>query len=142
MAFFSVECVCVRLLSIDHIEQAVGDRLRLPMYWYSFRCDLYDSIAATLIEGQSPHYLAQPLLLSQWHAKYHPHSGPLRISNAVELESFLGKELRKLRDTRHCMIRRLLHNPVKTVLVSPLVVKTWMLKYRQSRLRDRSRYPG
>ena len=83
-----------RLMSIHDIEHSIGDRLRLPQYREQFGEELYDSLAVALSEGQPPVYLAEPFLLWQWYAKYHPDSGPLRISSARELESLLGQDLR------------------------------------------------
>ena len=84
-----------RLMSIHDIEHSIGDRLRLPQYREQFGEDLYDSLVVALSEGQPSVYLAEPFLLRQWYAKYHPDSGPLRISSANELESLLGEDLRK-----------------------------------------------
>ena len=83
-----------RLMSIHDIEHSIGDRLRLLQYRHQFGEDSYDNLAADLSEGQPSVYLADPFLLRQWYAKYHPDSGPLRISSAVELESLLGEDLR------------------------------------------------
>ena len=84
-----------RLTSIHDIEHAVGDRLRLPQYREYFEEEACASLAAALSEGQPPVYLAEPFLLRQWYAKYHPDSGPLRISSADELELLLGGDLRE-----------------------------------------------
>ena len=51
-------------------------------------------MAEVLLESQPP-VLVAPLLLRQWYAKYHPDAGPLRISSAVELEHYLGDEIRQ-----------------------------------------------
>ena len=83
-----------RLMSMHDIEHSIGDRLRLPQYREQFGEELCDSLAVALSEGQPPVYLAEPFLLRQWYAKYHPDSGPLRISSADELESLLGEDLR------------------------------------------------
>ena len=83
-----------RLMSMHDIEHSIGDRLRLPQYREQFGEELYDSLVVALSEGQPPVYLAEPFLLRQWYAKYHPDSGPLRISSANELESLLGEDLR------------------------------------------------
>ena len=83
-----------RLVSITDIEHSIGDRLRLPQYREHFEEEARVSLAADLSEGQPAVYLAEPFLLRQWYAKYHPDSGPLRISSADELESLLGEDLR------------------------------------------------
>ena len=83
-----------RLMSIHDIEHSIGDRLRLPQYREQFGEDLYDGLAVALSERQGSVYLTEPLLLRQWYMKYHPDSGPLRISNANEPESLLGDDLR------------------------------------------------
>ena len=80
-----------RLMSMHDTEHSIGVRLRLPQYREYFVDELYDSLAVALSEGQPPVYLADPFLLRQWYAKYHPDSGPLRISSADELESLLGE---------------------------------------------------
>ena len=83
-----------RLMSMHDIEHSIGDRLRLPQYREQFSDECIVSLAVALSEGQPPVYLAEPFLLRQWYAKYHPDSGPLRISSAHELESLLGEDLK------------------------------------------------
>ena len=81
-------------MSMHDIEHSIGDRVRLPQYREQFSDECIASLAAAMSEGQLPVYLAEPFLLRQWYAKYHPGSGPLRISSADELESLLGEDLR------------------------------------------------
>ena len=81
-------------MSMHDIEHSIGDRLRLPQYREHFEEEACVSLAAALSEGQPAVYLAEPFLLRQWYAKYHPDSGPLRISSADELESLLGEDLK------------------------------------------------
>ena len=83
-----------RLMSMHDIEHSIGDRLRLPQYREHFGEEACVSLAAALSEGQPAVYLAEPFLLRQWYVKYHPDSGPLRISSADELELLLGEDLR------------------------------------------------
>ena len=78
-----------RLMSMHDIEHSIGDRLRLPQYREQFEEEACVSLAAALSEGQPAVYLAEPFLLRQWYVKYHPDSGPLRISSADELLSLI-----------------------------------------------------
>ena len=62
-------------------------------------------MAEVLLESQ-PSVAVAPLLLRQWYAKYHDDSGPLDIGNAVELEQYLGDDIRReypYFHSGHCM---------------------------------------
>ena len=83
-----------KLLSIDAVEDDIGERLRLLLYKDRFTDAEAPGMAETLLESQPP-VLVDPLLLRQWYAKYHPDAGPLCISSAVELELYLGDDIRK-----------------------------------------------
>ena len=74
-------------MSIHDVEHSIGDRFLFLWYREQFGKDLYDRVTILM-------YLTEPLLLRQWYMKYHPDSGPLRISNANEPESLLGDDLR------------------------------------------------
>ena len=114
-----------RLMRIHDIEHSIGDRLRLPQYREQFGEDLYESLAVALSEGQPPVYLAEPFLLRQWYAKYHPDSGPLRISIADELESLLGKDLRTYYgDLKDRTLHTALQRRVKPVLLGFQIIRT------------------
>jgi len=120
-----------RLMSMHDIEHSIGDRLRLPQYREQFGEELYDSLVVALSEGQPPVYLAEPFLLRQWYAKYHPDSGPLRISSADELESLLGEDLRTYySDLNYWAIHTALRQRVKPVLLDHRVVRTWIQQNR------------
>ena len=70
-------------------------------------------------------------MLRQWYAKYHPDSGPLRISNADELESLLGEDLRTYYgDLTDRALHAALQQRVKPVLLGHRVVRTWIQQYR------------
>ena len=104
-------------MSMHDIEHSIGDRLRLPQYRGQFGDECIVSLAVALSEGQPPVYLAEPFLLRQWYAKYHPDSGPLRISNADELESLLGEDLRTFYgDLKAQALHAALQQRVKPVL--------------------------
>ena len=82
---------------------------------------MLDGLAVALSEGHPPVYLAEPFLLRQWYAKYHPDSGPLRISNADELESLLGEDVRTFYgDLKAQALHAALQQRVKPVLLGIL----------------------
>ena len=116
-----------RLMSMHDIEHSIGDRLRLPQYRGQFGDECIASLTVALSEGQPAVYLAEPFLLRQWYAKYHPDSGPLRISNADELESLLGEDLRKYYGhLKDYALHTALQQRVKAVLLSSRVIATWI----------------
>ena len=120
-----------RLMSIYDIEATIGDRLRLPQYKEQFAEAYYDSLVVSLSEGQPPVHLAEPSLLRQWYAKYHPDSGPLRIPNAEHLELILGDDLRKYYgDLNDRVLHTALRQRIKPVLLDRRVVRTWIDQYR------------
>ena len=120
-----------RLMSIHDIEHSIGDRLRLLQYREQFDGNTYESLAVALSEGQPPVYLAEPFLLRQWYAKYHPNSGPLRISSADELESLLGEDLRTYyADLKHWALHTALQQRIKPVLLDHQVIETWIDRNR------------
>ena len=70
-------------------------------------------------------------MLRQWYAKYHPDSGPLRISSAEELESLLGEDLRKYYGhLKDYALHTALQQRVKPVLLSRQVITTWIQRHR------------
>ena len=70
-------------------------------------------------------------MLRQWYVKYHPDSGPLRISSADELESLLGEDLRTYYgDLKARALHTALRQRVKPVLVVLMVVRIWIEQYR------------
>ena len=81
-----------KLLSIDAVEEATGDRLRFVQYKDNFFADGSCTMVEVLMES-SPPVVVDALLLRQWYAKYHPDSGPLSTPSAVELEQYLGNDL-------------------------------------------------
>ena len=120
-----------RLMSMYDIEHSIGDRLRLPQYRGYFGDESLDSLVVALSEGQPPVYLAEPFLLRQWYAKYHPDSGPLRISSADELESLLGEDLRTYYgDLKAWALHTALRQRVKPVLLDRQVIRTWIQQHR------------
>ena len=119
-----------RLMSIYDIEHSIGDRLRLPQYREHFEEEACVSLAADLSEGQPAVYLAEPFLLRQWYAKYHPDSGPLRISSAAELESLLGEDLRMWVCVVCSGIRALTKSTIGStprLIVSHVLCKLWQV---------------
>ena len=116
-----------RLMSMHDIEHSIGDRLRLLQYRQVFRDELYDNLVVTLSEGQPPVYLADPSLLRSWYSKYHPDSGPLRISSVAQLESLLGEELRLYYGhLKYWSLHTALQQRIKPVLLDRSLVKTWV----------------
>ena len=91
-------------------------------------------MAEVLLESQ-PSVVVTPLLLRQWYAKYHDDSGPLEIANAVELEQYLGDDIR--REYPYFTYRALhgvLQRRRRPVLLSRQVVETWLDKYAPRRI--------
>ena len=82
------------LRSVYDIEDSTGDLLRTASYMDCFSDEASAGVLADqLIEGQPPVYTTGHLL-RQWYQKYHPAAGPKRIASAVELEDFMGDDLR------------------------------------------------
>ena len=84
-----------KILSIDAVEEQIGERLRLSQYEDQFTEDLAPTLAEVLQESQ-PSVLVAPLLLRQWYTKFHLDSGPLHIHSAEGLEQYLGDDIRML----------------------------------------------
>ena len=123
-----------KLLSIDDIENDIGDRLRLPQYADRFTEEGAPLMAAVLQESQPPVVVA-PLLLRQWYAKYHPDSGPLQIHSAVELEQYLGDDIRREYPYFHSRaLHAALERRRRPVLLSRRVAETWLDKYAPRRI--------
>ena len=78
-----------KLLSIQEIEDQLGDRLRLPQYRHSVEFETVTELLETLAEGQPP-ACTEAALLRQWYTKFHPDSGPIRIADAATLEGAHG----------------------------------------------------
>ena len=73
--------------------------------------------------------------MRQWYAKYHQDSGPLEIANAVEVEQYLGDDIR--REYPYFTYRALhgvLQKRRRPVLLSRQVVETWLDKYAPRRI--------
>ena len=120
-----------KLLSIVDVEAAIGDRLRLAQYSDSFRAESVHVSAESLIEAQPPVFLADPELLRQWYAKYHPDSGPIRVSSIEEMENLLGDEIRiHYADLGRTQLKTVLSQRRKAVLVCDSVAREWIQKYR------------
>ena len=123
-----------KLLSIDRVEEAIGERLRLSQYKEQFTESAAPSLVAVLQES-SPPVAVTALLLLQWYAKYHPDAGPLRIHSAVELEQYLGDDIR--RQYPYFSSRQLqgaLEKRRRPVLLSRKVAETWLAKYAPRRI--------
>ena len=132
-----------RLMSMHDIEHSIGDRLRLPQYREHFEEEACGSLAVALSEGQPAVYLAEPFLLRQWYAKYHPDSGPLRISNADELESLLGEDLRTYYgDLKAWALHTALQQRVKPVLLDRRVISCLLYTSPSPRDATLSRMPS
>ena len=93
---------------------------------------------ATMVEvllESSPPAAVEPLLLRQWYAKYHPDAGPLHIGDAVELEQYLGDDIRREYPYYNS---RALHTVLakrrRAVLLSERVARTWLEKYAPRRI--------
>jgi hypothetical protein len=122
-----------KLLSIDAVEEDIGDRLRLPQYKDRFTEVDAPIMAEVLLESQ-PSLTVAPLLLRQWYAKYHDDSGPLLISNAVELEQYLGDDIRREYPYFNSWsLHGILKRRRRPVLLDRQVVRTWLEKYAPRR---------
>ena len=77
-----------KYLSIQAVEEAPCDRLRLKQYRHCFADDAAaKTLAVSWEENQTP-VLVEPLLLRQWHQKYHPDSEPIKVDTAEYQEVF------------------------------------------------------
>ena len=84
-----------KYLYIQAVQEALGDSLRLRQYRHCFADDAAAAgLAVSLEENQTP-ALVEPLLLRQWHQKYHPDSGPTKVDTVKYLEEILGDEIRE-----------------------------------------------
>ena len=123
-----------KLLSIEVVEQDIGERLRLPQYKDSFILEVALTMAELSLESQ-PSVVVAPFLFRQWYAKYHQDAGPLCISSAVELEQYLGDEIR---EEYPYFTDRELHGALqkrrRSVLLDHQVVRTWLAKYAPRRI--------
>ena len=126
-------CTAGRLMCITDIENAIGERLRLSQYRDSFTVDASAALCVALSEGQPAVFLSTPTLLREWHAKYHPDSGPLHVSTADELEHMLGDDLRiHYAGLKDRAIITALGRRAKPVLVSNRqVIVTWQSKINE-----------
>ena len=123
-----------KLLSIYDVEQEIGDRLRLPQYAERFTEEDAPLMAEVLQESQPPVVVA-PLLLRQWYAKYHQDSGPLAIHSAVDLELYLGDDIRREYPYyRTWALHGALGRRRRPVLLSRQVAETWIEKYAPRRI--------
>ena len=123
-----------KLLCIEAVESAIGERLRLPQYADKYTEEEAPTLAELLLESQ-PSIVVLPLVLRQWHAKYHPASGPLHIEDADALDVYLGEEIR--REYAYFTDRGILAALMKrrqSVLLSRQVVTTWLQKYAPKRI--------
>ena len=84
-----------KIFCILQLEAQAGDKLRLPQYEESFEDTAVEAFALQLREHNPPVDVSS-ILLSQWYAKYHHASGPLRIECADALEAHLGDDVRRL----------------------------------------------
>ena len=83
-----------KIRNIVQLEAQAGDKLRLPQYEEFFE-GMVGELALQLREDNPPVDVSS-ILLSQWYAKYHPASVPLRVESAMALEAHLGDEMRRL----------------------------------------------
>ena len=76
-------------MTIDALEEAAGERLRL--HEYSDKCLSDESageLSVTLAESQPPLHVSV-LILRQWYTKYHADSGSLSYDTVEALEEAL-----------------------------------------------------
>ena len=119
-----------RLLSIVDIETAIGDRLRLAEYRDRFTEEAVRPLADSLAEGQPTVLIGDPFLLRQWYVKYHPDSGPIRISSAQQLEEMLGDEMRALyAGMTDSKLVTAMSGRRKPVIFDRRVATTWISKH-------------
>ena len=118
------------LRSIEAVEEALGEQLRLQQYAQDFLEEAAsDLLAVRLGEGQ-PSHVVRGMLLRQWYTKYHQDSGPLRPSNAAELERMLGPDLRMLYSgLPRCKLVKALGRRRRPVFVAPQVCRVWRTQY-------------
>ena len=88
-----------------------------------------------VLQESSPPAVVDPLLLRQWYAKYHSDAGPLQIGNAVELEQYLGDDIRREYPYYHSWaLHTVLAKRRRAVLLSERVARTWLEKYAPRRI--------
>ena len=121
-----------RIMTIDALEEAAGERLRLHEYSDTFLSDgSAGELSVTLAESQPPLHVSV-LILRQWYTKYHADSGSLSYHTVEALEEALGDVLRSkyvgmgYRDLQTSLGRRR-----KAVLVSRRVCEQWCNKFGQ-----------
>ena len=91
-------------------------------------------MAEVLLETQPP-VAVTVLLLRQWYAKYHPDSGPMQIGTAVELEEYLGDDIRREYPYfKSRVLHGVLQRRKRPVLLDHQVVRTWLNKYAPRRI--------
>ena len=72
------------VLSTAQVEEALGERLRLPRYASMFNAAQAANLASELRQSVPP-VEVEPALLLRWHAAYHPDSGPLQARTPEEM---------------------------------------------------------
>ena len=121
-----------RIMTIEALEEAAGERLRLHEYSDKFLSDeSAGELSVTLAESQPPLH-ASALILRSWYVKFHPDSGALRYDTVEASEEALGEVLRsKYPGMGYRDLRTSLGKRRKAVLVSGRVCQKWCTKYGQ-----------
>ena len=82
-----------------------------------------------------PPTAVDPLLLRQWYAKYHPDAGPLHIGDAVELEQYLGDDIRREYPYYNSWaLHSVLERRRRPVLLTEWTARMWISKYAPRRI--------
>ena len=117
-------------MTVDALEEATGERLRLQEFTEKFLSDATaGEIAVLLAESQPPLHVSV-LILRQWYTKYHPDSGALSYDTVEALENALGDELRsKYGGMKYRQLQTTLGKRRKAVLVSKKVCEMWCKKH-------------
>ena len=108
-----------KYLSIQAVGEHLGDRLRLQQYRNCFADDAAaKELAVSLEESQTP-ALVDALLLRQWHQKYQPDPGPIKVDTTEYPEELLGDEMHEsYAGIKYQALKAALEQRRKAVLVS------------------------
>ena len=117
-------------MTVEALEEASGDRLRLQQYSNHFLSDATAGELAVLLAESQPSLHVSVLILRQWYTNYHLDSGVLSYDTAEALENALGDELRsKYGGMKSRQLQATLGKRRKAILVSHQVCRSWCDKH-------------